>query len=218
MQQKAALYPTIFLNRCIDFLKGDVSVLEDTMERYGALWFSSAYDDLRAGGDRAADVLQQAIQRAADQSESSGNELLLTSDIRTLVAVAEPRFSEFLIGKCDTSSCKHWEEVQERCDASTVQCQPSLIQLHAVVADCLMLPSLDVDVSHRINCSYADAPGVDGIDLAAPVLAHFFEMSWTRWVQQQCPGTSLDLITRMQHEGKGFKQADILASVNKVSP
>ena len=198
--------------------KGDVSVLEDSMERLAAFWSSSAFDDLRDGGDKAADVLEHAIQRAADQIESDDNQLLKPSDVRVLVAVAEPKFSEFLVGRCtDKLELAHWEEVQERCDASAVKYQPSLSELHTAAADCLMIVTLGQVATACINTAHADGPTIAGLGLDAPVFDHFFEINSTKWMQRQCKGTSLDLVTKMAAEGKGFSQKELIATVNGVS-
>jgi len=207
-----------FHDCCVDFLKGDVSVLEDSMERLAAFWSSSAFDDLRDGGDKAADVLEHAIQRAADQIESDDNQLLKPSDVRVLVAVAEPKFSEFLVGRCtDKLELAHWEEVQERCDASAVKYQPSLSELHTAAADCLMIVTLGQVATACINTAHADGPTIAGLGLDAPVFDHFFEINSTKWMQRQCKGTSLDLVTKMAAEGKGFSQKELIATVNGVS-
>ena len=216
MQKMVGEHPSFFHDCCVDFLKGDVSVLEDSMERFAAFWSSSAFDDLRDGGDKAADVLEHAIQRAADQIESDDNQLLKPSDVRVLVA--EPKFSEFLVGRC-THKLKraHWEEVQERCDAAAIKYQPSLSELHTAAADCLMIVTLEPVAVACINTAYADAPTAAGLDLDAPVLDHFFEINSTKWMQHQCKGTSLDLVTKMAAEGKGFNQHELIATVNGVS-
>ena len=159
MQKMVGEHPSFLHDCCVDFLKGDVSVLEDSMERFAAVWSSSAFDDLRHGDDKAADVLEHAIQHAADKIESDDSQLLKPSDVRVLVAVAEPKFSEFLVGRCtDKLELAHWEGVQERCDATAIKYQPSLSELHTAAADCLMIVTLGQVATACINIAYADAP------------------------------------------------------------
>ena len=200
---------------------GDVSVGKDTGERFGILWLSSLYDDLRAFASKACELVDSIQELAAEEmpdsmdgavAAESSKSSLPHAHIQALLAVVSPDFTSYMKGLLQSAEC---EVALQRSKTAEVPGEPSMLNLFSAAEYCFGRELNGIEKG-RIRLKYASMsppdPSADGSLISVEILHD----NWMEFLKVSSLGANQDLFEYLRTDGMSSTQRQLQASIQGV--